>query len=74
MLVSGIYKIDSVIHVYVFILFKIIFPENIKQSFLCYTVGHYCQYFKYSRVYKSIPYSLTISPIHLSPRNHKFIL
>ena len=42
-LVSGVQQSDSVIHIYVSILFQILFPfrllYNIEQSFLCYTVG-----------------------------------
>ena len=44
-LVSGIQKSDSVIHIQVSILFQILFPfrllQNIEQSSLCYTVGPY---------------------------------
>ena len=43
MLVLGIQQNDSVIHMYVYILFQITFPFrlllNIEQSSLCYTVG-----------------------------------
>ena len=43
MLVSGVQQSDSVIHIYVSILFQILFPfkllHNIEQSSLCYTVG-----------------------------------
>ena len=43
MLVSGVQQSDSVIHIYVPILFQILFPfrllQNIEQSSLCYTVG-----------------------------------
>ena len=42
-LVSGIQQSDSVIHIYVSILFQILFPfrsfQNIEQNSLCYTVG-----------------------------------
>ena len=44
-LVSGVQQSDSVIHIHVSILLKIIFPfrllHNIEQSSLCYTVGPY---------------------------------
>ena len=43
MLVSGIQKGDSVIHIWVSITFQILFPfkllQNTEQSSLCYTVG-----------------------------------
>ena len=44
-LVSGIQKNESVIHICVsifkdFFLFRLL--QNIEQSSLCYTVGHYC--------------------------------
>ena len=43
MLVSGVQQSDSVIHVHIFILFKILFlyrlSQNIELSSLCYTVG-----------------------------------
>ena len=42
-LVSGVQQSDSVIHIHVSVLFKILFPfrllHNIEQSSLCYTVG-----------------------------------
>ena len=42
-LVSGVQQSDSFIHIYVSILFQILFPfrllQNIEQSSLCYTVG-----------------------------------
>ena len=42
-LVSGVQQSDSVIHIHVSILFKILFPfrllHNNEQSSLCYTVG-----------------------------------
>ena len=43
MLVSSVQQSDSVIHVCVSILFRVLFPfnliHNIEQSYLCYTVG-----------------------------------
>ena len=55
-LVSGVQQSDPVIHMYVSILFQILFPlrllQNIEQSFLCYIVSRslLVTYFKYSSV------------------------
>ena len=42
-LVSGVQQSDSVMHIYISILFQILFPfrllQSIEQSSLCYTVG-----------------------------------
>ena len=42
-LVSGVQQGDSVIHIHIFTLFRILFPfsllQNIEQNSLCYTVG-----------------------------------
>ena len=44
-LVSGVQQSNSVMHIHVSILFKILFPfrllQSIEQSALCYTVGPY---------------------------------
>ena len=44
-LVSGVQQSNSLIHIHIFILFKILFScrlsQNTEQSFLCSTVGHY---------------------------------
>ena len=76
-LVSDVQQSDSVIHIHVSILFKILYPirllQNVEQSSLCYIVGPLSViHFKYSSVYLSIPNSLTIPPPTLPPGNHKF--
>ena len=77
MLVSVVQQSDSVIHIHVSILFKILYPirllQNVEQSSLCYIVGPLSViHFKYRSVYLSLPNSLTIPPPTLPPGNHKF--
>ena len=72
MLVSGVQKSDSVIHIHVSILFQIIFLfrllQNTEQSSLCYTVGP-CRLsiLKIAVCTLSVPNSQSIPPTHTSP-------
>ena len=78
-LVSGVQQSDSVIHIHVTILFKILFPfrllQNIEQSSLYYTVGPGWLSILSTAVCtcQSPTPSLSL-PSPFPPGNHKFIL
>ena len=73
-LISGVRQSDSVIHIYVSILFQILFPfsllQSIEQSSLCYTVGPCWLSIFNIAVYTCQSHTPNLS---LPASNHKFI-
>ena len=65
-LVSGVQQSDSIIHIYVTILFQVLFPfqllPNIEQSSLCYTVQFLCK-----SIFSSVLHPEEICLENLSP-------
>ena len=77
-LVSGIQHSESVIHIHISILFKVIFPyrslQSTEYSSLCYTVGPYklSILYRVACICQSQSPNLSLPPP--SPGNHKFVV